>query len=311
MLVALAGGVGAARFLEGLVRVVNPKDITVIVNTGDDLYLYGLYISPDLDTIMYNLAGIANTSTGWGIEGDTFHSLSMLERYGNDPWFKLGDKDLATHILRTHLIRRGIPLAEVTRLLCSFLEIDVNVQPMTNQKVNTRVVTEEGILDFQDYFVRHQKTAVVRDVFFEGIKDALPPQGLLETINSADGVIICPSNPIVSIQPILKVRGILPAIREKPVVAISPIVGGAPIKGPADKLMQAFNVEVSAYGVAQYYTNFLNTLVIDSVDHALQSQIEELDITTCTTNTIMRTLDDKIALAQVTLQALKNLIEQL
>ncbi len=308
MIVALAGGVGAARFLEGLIHVIDPKDLTVIVNTADDLYLYGLYISPDLDTIMYNLAGIANKSTGWGIQDDTFHCLEMLERYGNEPWFKLGDKDFATHILRTHLLRRGIPLSEVTRLLCSLLGVEVNVVPMTNNKVSTRVVTEQGILDFQDYFVRQQETAVVRDVYFEGIENAVPPEGLLELLKSANGVIICPSNPIVSIQPILKVSGILPILKELPVIGISPIVGGSPIKGPADKLMRAFKIEVSAYGVARYYATFLNTLIIDTVDANLQSQIEELEIHAVVTNTLMRTLEDKIALAKITLRELDKIL---
>ncbi|NVM54188.1 MAG: 2-phospho-L-lactate transferase [Candidatus Helarchaeota archaeon] len=308
MIVALAGGVGAARFLDGLVKVIDPKDLTVIVNTGDDLYLYGLYICPDLDTIMYNLAGIANKTQGWGIQNDTFHCLSMLEQYGNESWFKLGDKDFATHILRTHLLRRGISLSEVTRLLCNLLEIEVNVVPMTNQKVNTRVVTEQEMLDFQDYFVRYQKTAVVKDVYFEGIKEATPPAGLLETIKSADGVIICPSNPIVSIQPILKVTGLLPVLKDLPVVGISPIVGGAPIKGPADKLMQAFNIEVSAYGIAKYYATLLNTLIIDTKDTNLQPQIEDLGIHAVVTNTIMRSLDNKINLARVAMQELDKLI---
>ncbi|NVM27376.1 MAG: 2-phospho-L-lactate transferase [Candidatus Helarchaeota archaeon] len=309
MIIALAGGVGAARFLEGLVKVLDPKDLTVVVNTGDDLYLHGLYISPDLDTIMYNLAGIAHKTRGWGIQDDTYYCLSMLEQYGNEPWFKIGDKDFATHIVRTHLLRRGVQLAEITRLLCNLLEIEVTVFPMTNKKVNTRVVTEEeGILDFQDYFVRYQKSTTVKDVYFEGIKDAKPPRGLLDAINSAKGAIICPSNPIVSIQPILKVAGILPALKELPVVGISPIVGGAPIKGPADKLMQAFNIEVSPHGIAKYYANFLNTLIIDTVDAAFQSQIEELDIHAVATNTIMKTLDDKIDLAKKTMQELDKLL---
>lgn len=308
MLVALAGGVGAARFLEGLVKIVNPDDLTVVVNTGDDIYLYGLYISPDLDTIMYNLAGISNKAKGWGIVDDTFQCLSMLEQYGNEAWFKLGDKDFATHIVRTHLLRRGIPLSEVTRLLCNLLNIKVRILPMTDKKITTRVVTERGVLDFQDYFVRYQKSAVVRDVFFEGIKDAQPPPELLDLMRAADGIIICPSNPIVSIQPILKIDGILPILRDKPVVAISPIVGGAPLKGPADKLMKAFNIEVSAYGIARYYANFLNTLVLDTLDANLREQIEELDINAVTTNTIMNTLEDKISLAKISLQEIDKII---
>ncbi len=308
MIVALAGGVGAARFLEGLVQIMDPKDLTVIVNTGDDFYLYGLYICPDLDTIMYTLAGLANPATGWGLQDDTFNCLSMLERYGNDPWFKLGDKDFATHILRTHLLRRGIPLSEITHLMCNFLNLNLNLVPMTNQKVSTRVVTEEGILDFQEYFVQYQKSAIIKDVFFEGISDASLPPGLAELMKDAEGIIICPSNPIVSIQPILKIPGLLPLLKELPVVGISPIVGGAPIKGPADKLMQAFNIEVSSYGVARYFTNILRTLIIDTVDANLKSQIEELAMNVAVTNTIMSTLEDKIALAKITLEELDKLL---
>jgi LPPG:FO 2-phospho-L-lactate transferase len=257
---------------------------------------------------MYTLAGIANKTTGWGIENDTYNCLEMLERYGNEPWFKLGDKDFATHILRTHLLRRGIPLSEITKLLCNFLEIEVNIVPMTNQKVNTRVVTEDNVLDFQDYFVRYQKVSVIRDVYFEGIKEASPPPGLLDLLKSAEGIIVCPSNPIVSIQPILKVDGILAAVKDLPVVGISPIVGGAPIKGPADKLMKAFNIEVSAYGVARYYADFLGTLIIDDIDAALKDQIEDLDVKVSITNTIMNSIEDKLSLARVTMQELDKLL---
>jgi LPPG:FO 2-phospho-L-lactate transferase len=309
MIVALAGGVGAARFLEGLVQIMDPRELTVIINTGDDFYLYGLYICPDLDTVMYTLGGIANQATGWGLQDDTFQCLSMLERYGNDPWFKLGDKDFATHILRTNLLRRGIPLSEITRLICSLLNVDTNLVPMTNQKVSTRVVTEDGILDFQEYFVQYQHTAIIKDVFFEGITDAALSPGLAETIKKADGVIICPSNPIVSIQPILKIPGFLQLLKDLPVVGISPIVGGAPLKGPADKLMQAFNIEVSAYGVARYYAAFLKTLIIDTIDAELQPQIEELDINVAVTDTVMKNLEDKIALAKITLEELDKLLK--
>jgi LPPG:FO 2-phospho-L-lactate transferase len=258
---------------------------------------------------MYTLSGLASQERGWGIQDDTFQCLSMLERYGNDPWFKLGDKDFATHILRTHLLRRGIPLSEVTRLICSLLNVGVNLVPMTNQKVNTRVVTEDGILDFQEYFVQYQQSAIIKDIFFEGITEAIPPPGLNEIMKEAEGIIICPSNPIVSIQPILKVPGILQFLKDLPVVGISPIVGGAPIKGPADKLMEAFNIEVSAYGIATYYSTFLKTLIIDTVDANLQSQIEELGINVAITNTIMSVLEDKIALAKITLEELDKLLK--
>ena len=305
MITALAGGVGAARFLQGLVKVVPEKKITVIVNTGDDIEPYGLHISPDLDIIMYTLAGIVDEEKGWGIQGDTFHCLGMLQRYGHETWFNLGDKDFATHIYRTHLLRNGLSLSEATEKLCQRLGLEVRIIPMTNNKFETKIVTPKDTLHFQEYLVKRQAKDEVNDVVFEGSKTAQSAPGVVDSILNAETVIICPSNPIVSIGTILSVEGVKSAMEktEAKVVGISPIVGGFPIKGPADRLMRGLGLEVSAYGVAELYRPFLDTFVIDQVDQAERGRIEELGLNVVTTNTIMRDLKDKVQLARVTLRS--------
>jgi LPPG:FO 2-phospho-L-lactate transferase len=303
MITALAGGVGAARFLQGLVNIVPKKDITVIVNTGDDVELYGLHISPDLDIIMYTLAGIVDEEKGWGIRGDTFHCLKMLKKYGHETWFNLGDKDLATHIYRTHLLKKGFPLSEATKRLSQMLKLRTRILPMTNNKFETKVATAAGTMHFQEYFVKRKAQDEVINVMFEGAEKSQPAPGVVDSIIDADAIIICPSNPIVSIGTILSVRGIKNALEktEAKVAAISPIVGGAPIKGPADKLMRGLGLEVSAYAVADLYRSFLDTFIIDQVDQTEKRRIEELGLHVVTTNTIMRDLKDKVQLARVTL----------
>ena len=305
MITALAGGVGAARFLQGLVNVVPEKDITVIVNTGDDIELYSLHISPDLDIIMYTLAGIVDEEKGWGIRGDTFRCLDMLEKYGHETWFNLGDKDFATHIYRTHLLKEGFSLSEATKRLCQKLGLELKILPMTDDKFETKVATVEGTMHFQEYFVKRKAQDEVIDVTFEGAKKAQPAPEVVDSILNADAVIICPSNPIVSIGTILSVKGIKSALEETEakVAAISPIVGGSPIKGPADKLMRGLGLEVSAYAVADLYRAFLDTFIIDQVDQAEKERIEGLGLPVVTTNTIMRDLKDKVQLARVTLRS--------
>ena len=305
MITALAGGVGAARFLQGLVKVVPQKEITVVVNTGDDIELYGLHISPDLDIIMYTLAGIVDEEKGWGIRGDTFRCLEMLRRYGHETWFNLGDKDFATHIHRTHLLRNGLSLSGATKRLCQRLGLKVRILPMTDNKFETKIVTPEGTLHFQEYLVKRKAQDGVNGVVFEGSEKAQPAPGVVDSISNADAVIVCPSNPIVSIGTILSVKGIKNALEETEakIAAISPIVGGSPIKGPADKLMRGLGIEVSAYAVARLYRNFLDTFVIDHVDHAEKERIERLGLHAVTTNTIMRNLEDKVQLARVTLRS--------
>ncbi|HDI00888.1 MAG TPA: 2-phospho-L-lactate transferase [Candidatus Bathyarchaeota archaeon] len=302
MIVALAGGVGAARFLQGLVRVVEPGDITAIVNTGDDIELHGLYISPDVDIVLYTLAGIVDEQKGWGIKGDTFYCLEMLGRYGLETWFKLGDKDLATHIYRTMLLRAGYTLSQATEAIRKALGVEVRVIPMSDQPVRTIIITDKGPMHFQEYLVKRGARDAVLGVRFEGVEAAEPAPGVLEAIEGAEGIIICPSNPIVSIGTILALRGVREALREveAPIVAISPIVGGAPVKGPADKLMRGLGIEVSAYGVASLYKDFLDYIIIDEVDRGLRERIEqELSIRVVVANTLMKTLEDKVRLAKL------------
>jgi LPPG:FO 2-phospho-L-lactate transferase len=304
VITALAGGVGAARFLQGLVKVVPEKKITVIVNTGDDIELYGLHISPDVDIIMYTLAGIVDEEKGWGIRGDTFRCLEMLKKYGHVTWFNLGDKDFATHIYRTHLLRNGLSLPEVTKHLCQMFELKVRILPMTENEFETRIVTPEGTLHFQEYLVKRKGQDEVNGVVFEGSEKAQPCPGVINSILNADAVIICPSNPVVSIGTILSINGIKNALEETEakIAAISPIVRGSPIKGPADKLMKGLGLEVSAYAVARLYRDFLDVFVIDNADHGEKKRIERLGLHVVTTNTIMKDLEDKVHLARATLR---------
>jgi LPPG:FO 2-phospho-L-lactate transferase len=300
----LAGGVGAARFLQGLVKVVPEKQVTVIVNTGDDIELHGLHISPDLDIVMYTLANIVDEEKGWGIRGDTFNCLEMLESYERETWFRLGDKDLATHIYRTHLLKNGATLSEATAKISGALGLSVEVLPMTDHKLATKVMTNVGPMHFQEYLVRRQAQDDVRDVVFEGSERAEPAPGVVDSILNANTVIICPSNPIVSIGTILSLRQVRDALRRTnaKITAISPIVGGAPIKGPADKLMQGLGLEVSAYAVACLYQGFLDFFILDNVDMTESGRIEELGLKTVVTNTIMWHLKDKIELAKAALE---------
>jgi len=303
MITALAGGVGAARFLEGLVKLIPQEKLAVIVNTGDDIKLYGLHISPDLDIVMYTLTGIVDPEKGWGVKGDTFHCLEMLQEYGFEAWFRLGDKDLATHFSRTHLLRSGLKLSQATSKLCKALGLEVKLLPMTDEEFETIIVTDKGKLHFQEYLVKRAAQDRVINVEFKGAEKAHPASGVLDSILNSDAIIICPSNPIVSIGTILSTEGIRDALKETKakVIAISPIVGGAPIKGPADKLMQALGLEVSAYGVAALYKDFLDTFVIDIIDKAQRKQIETLGQTVIVTNTIMKSFRDKVQLAKVVL----------
>ncbi len=304
--VALAGGVGAARFLEGLVQVMPPEELTVIINTGDDMANFmGLYISPDLDIVTYTLAGIVNPEKGWGIEDDSFHCLDMLQQLGFETWFQLGDRDLGTHIARTAMLQQGWTLSKATRVISQFLGVQCRLLPMTDQWVPTRIVTDVGIQHFEEYLVRRRAQDIVEDVIFDGVDRANPSPGILEAIQQAQTLIICPSNPIVSIGPILAVPGIRQAVidAEAPCVAISPIIGGKPVKGPADKLMEGKGVEVSAKGVAELYHAFLDVMVIDKKDKKLASSIEKMGITVSVEQTLMSNLDRKKRLAQIVLDA--------
>ena len=308
MLVTLAGGVGAARFLEGLARAAPPSNITVIVNTGDDIDLYGLRISPDLDIVMYTLAGLVDPKQGWGIKGDTYNTLDMLKRYGHNTWFLLGDRDLATHMHRTQLLQQGQTLTEVSDQIRRSLGLETRFLPISNEPVTTRILTPDGWLHFEEYFVQRQTRDRVVGVQFAGIETARPAPGVLEAIAGAEAILLAPSNPIVSIGTILAVADVREALcaTDAPVVAVSPIVGGATIKGPADKLMSGLVLEVSARGVAEYYRDFLDVLIIDQVDAALAPQIEALGLRVFVMDTIMRGLPEKEALARAALAAIQR-----
>ena len=310
--VALAGGVGAARFLEGLVQVMPPEDVTVIVNTGDDMANFmGLYISPDLDIVTYTLAGIVDSEKGWGIRNDTFHGLEMLKQLGFDTWFNLGDQDLGTHLARTAMLQQGWSLSKATKALSQSLGVRCTILPMTESWVPTRILTDVGLIHFEEYMVKRQCQDSVEDVIFDGIDQTVPAPGVLKAIEAAEILILCPSNPIVSIGPILAVPGIRKAITQAkaPCVAISPIIGGKPVKGPADKLMVGKGIEVSAKGVAELYQDFLNVFVIDKIDEKLQSAIEALGIQVVLEDTMMTSLDRKQHLAQTVLNAAKLVTE--
>ncbi|HMP39660.1 MAG TPA: 2-phospho-L-lactate transferase [Roseiflexaceae bacterium] len=305
MIAVLAGGVGAARFLEGVAQLVPHEQIAAIVNTGDDIVLHGLYISPDVDIVTYTLAGIIEESQGWGIRGDTTGVLDMLAQLGNDTWFKLGDRDLAVHIMRTEMLRHGATLAETAERVRQALGLGMQIIPMSNDPVATHIVTPAGAIHFQHYLVRRRAQDAVLGVEFHGLSVAAPAPGVIETLQTAQAILIAPSNPIVSVGTILGLAGVREAITagNAPVVAVSPIVGGAPIKGPAAPLMQALGYEVSALGVAHCYRDLIDILVIDQVDAALADVIRDLGIDVVVTDTIMRGPAEKRALAQAVLVA--------
>jgi len=286
-----------------MVEVVRPEDLTVIVNTGDDLELFGLYISPDVDIVTYTLAGLVDEERGWGFKGDTFNCLEMLSRYGHDTWFKLGDKDLATHLHRTLLMKRGYTLSEATAEICRSLGVRSRVIPMSNDRVVSMVHTDTGTMTFEEYLVKHGMKPEVRGVYYEGADKAKPAPGVIEALDEAKLIVICPSNPVVSIGPILAVEGVRRALREAKgrVVAVSPIIAGRPVKGPADRLLKAIGVEVSAYGVAELYRDFLDVMIIDEVDAALKPRIEDLGIEVVAAPTLMKSLEDKVRLAKIVL----------
>jgi len=303
MITALAGGVGAARFLTGLTQLIKQEDLTVIVNTGDDVDLFGLHISPDIDIVTYTLAGLINDEKGWGLKGDTFECLNMLKRYGEVDWFNLGDHDFATSILRTKMLRNGATLSEVSAKVSHDLGLKLKILPMTDDKFETHVRISEGTIHFEEYMVKRAAQDKVLGVEFVGADKAKPAAGVVESIMNSERVIVCPSNPVVSIGTILSIPDIRAALRETSAkkVAISPIIAGAPIKGPADKLLTGLGLEVSAFGVAKLYADFLDCFVIDTLDAAEKSRIEALGLEVVVANTLMKNLPSKVALAQVAL----------
>jgi LPPG:FO 2-phospho-L-lactate transferase len=299
LLTALAGGVGAAKFLRGLAAASDPEKLTVVGNTGDDSVMYGLHISPDLDIVTYTLAGVVD-SAGWGIASDTTHALEQLASYGVDTWFTLKDRDIATHMARTQWLSEGIPLSEVTDRLRRALGVASRIIPMTDEAVNTRIVTSQGLIrEFQEYFVKHGHSDQVAEVTFEGSAGAKPAPGVVEAIEQGERIIVCPSNPVLSIGPILSVPGIREALieRRSDVVAISPLVAGAALKGPAATLMPVVGAEASSAGVAWLYRDFCGALVIDSVDADLAGRVKQMGLRAIVTATVMRTPADAQRLA--------------
>ncbi len=310
MLATLAGGVGAARFLAGLVRVVPPSEVVAIVNTADDDEFHGLYVSPDLDSVTYTLAGASNVVQGWGLEGETYATLDALERYDVPTWFRLGDKDLATHLFRTARLRAGHPLSAVTAEITSAWSVDVRLLPMTDDPVRTRITVERDggrveEIAMQQWFVGERAGPPVVGVRFEGADAARPGPGVLESLQRADTIVICPSNPVISIGPILAVPGVREVLVERRdrVVAVSPIVGGAPVKGPADRLMAPLGIDVSCVGVAQAYAEFCSSLVIDAIDADRAAEVEAVGVRAVVTDTMMRSPEIAAALAAETLAA--------
>ena len=305
-LVALAGGTGAAKFLRGLCRLVDPRDLTVVVNTGDDTELWGLHISPDLDTVCYTLAGVIDAARGWGLAEETFHALGQMARFGEPTWFNLGDRDLATHLHRTRLLRGGRSLSEATAAIAGALGVGPRVLPMSDQPVRTRVLGPDGWLGFQEYFVREKAQVEVRAVEYAGAETAAPAPGVLDALAAARAVIVCPSNPVTSIGPILAVPGIADALARSPAtaLAISPIVGGESVSGPAGRLMAALGLPVSPAGVARAYAPWLDALVFDEQDRRDTPEILALGVSPVTAKTIMAGRVDEVALARRVLELL-------
>jgi LPPG:FO 2-phospho-L-lactate transferase len=305
---ALAGGVGAAKFLLGLSGIVPPEQTTIIANTGDDIELFGLHISPDIDTVMYTLAGFVSAEKGWGIEGDTFECLNWIARYGEPAWFNLGDRDLATHLYRSDQLRRGRSLTEVTDSIRRSLGIGARILPMSDQYTPTRVATEEGEMHLQEYFVRRRAEPRVRSIRFDNIDRSRPAPGVEAAILESDAVVLCPSNPFISIGPILAVPGLRQTLTRTAamVAAVTPIVGGKALKGPAAQMLRDLGHEPTALGVARLYRDFLDLFILDETDSALAPAIEALGLRVLVTDTIMSSLEKKRHLARAVVAALDS-----
>jgi len=305
-LVALAGGTGAAKLLRGLDALLERGAMTVVGNTGDDAEIWGLHVSPDLDTVCYTLGGLLDEERGWGLRDESFRTLGEMVRFGEPTWFNLGDRDLATHLHRTRLLAEGRPLSEVTAKLAADLGVRHTVLPMSDQPVRTRVLGPDGWLGFQEYFVREKTQVEVRAVEYAGAPEAGPAPGLVEAIGAADAVLVCPSNPITSIGPILSVPGIVEALHRTraPVLAISPIVGGRAVSGPAGRLMAARGLPVSALGIAQSYAPWLDVLIIDDEDADLAPSIEAAGARSVLASTLMTGRVEEMRLARRVLEML-------
>jgi len=304
VITVLTGGTGGAKFVDGLRQIVAPEELTVIVNTGDDLLWWGLYVSPDLDSITYMLAGKLSQERGWGVKGDTFYCLQAMGQLGQPIWFHTGDRDVATHIFRSKLLSDGKTLSEVTAEIAGRLGIKARILPMSNSRVETRVGTPVGELSFQEYFVERWYQDPVESIRYAGASDAEPAPGVIDAIRGSEAVILAPSNPVSSIAPIMAVPGIREALRESRarIAAVSPIVAGAAVSGPAAILMQAQGFPVSIAGVAEFYHDFLDLLVVDSKDRRMAEELQKSGMKVHCTQTLMRTQEDRIALAKAVLQ---------
>ena len=301
-IVALAGGVGGAKLAHGLAQILAPEDLTIIVNTGDDFEHLGMYICPDLDTVCYTLGGLANPETGWGRVNETWNTISNIEKLRGPNWFRLGDQDIATHLERTRRMKEGQSLSQITKDFCTAWGIKHTILPMTDSPVRTMVDTDEGELAFQEYFVHRHCEPRVKGFRFDGVNAAEPVPGARDAIESAEAIIICPSNPWVSVDPILRVIQKI----NKPVIAVSPIIGGKTVKGPAAKMYLELGIEPSALAVAEHYRNILAGFVLDSVDSEIESNVKQLGIRTLVTDTLMNNLTDRTRLAQVVLNFIRS-----
>ena len=305
-ILALCGGVGGAKLALGLSRTLRPDDLVIAVNTGDDFLHLGLHISPDLDTVMYTLAGAADPERGWGLAGETWNFMEAIARFEGSDWFRLGDRDLATHVYRTRALQQGLGLAEVTKSLCDAFGIAHRVLPMTDDPLQTIIATDQGDLPFQDYFVRLDCRPRVRSVRFNWVEMARPHPEFAALLNNRDlrAVILCPSNPFLSIDPILSLEGVRPDLQSTPapVVAVSPIVGGKALKGPAARIMEELGMAPGNLALAEYYRDFLDGLIIDRIDEHEAAAIEKLGIKVKIADTVMRSMQDRIDLAETTLE---------
>lgn len=297
--VALAGGVGGAKLAQGLQTILPPGALSIIVNTADDFKLWDLHISPDLDTVMYTLADLANRVQGWGLEDETWNSSEMMRRYGQEVWFRLGDKDIATHVLRTHTLQQGSTITQITSELARALEVPSHILPMCNEQISTMVQTPDGLLDFQEYFVHRHHADKVLGVSFRTVGTPRITNEASRALHKATAIVFCPSNPIVSIGPILQVSGMKEALAASnaPIVAVSPIVGGIALKGPAADMLKTLGHEVSPVGVARLYRGIIDGMVIDREDAHLAPRIQELGIEVEVADTVMKSDDDRALLA--------------
>jgi len=302
-IVALAGGVGGAKLAHGLAQILPPQDLTVIVNTGDDFEHYGLYICPDLDTVCYTLAGIANPETGWGRVNETWNVMENISKLGGLDWFRLGDQDLGTHLERTRCLKEGESLSEITRDFCKAWGIEHTILPMSDQPVRTIVDTEEGELPFQEYFVHRHCEPRVKGFRFDGADKAEPAPKAREALQSADAIVICPSNPWVSVDPILKVLHPFIPIGVRS-IAVSPIIGGETVKGPAAKMFRELGIEASAQAVANHYRGLVTHFVMDTLDAQLIESVRGLNMQAHVTKTVMKSHEDRKRLAENTLNFL-------